>query len=595
MQRPLSRDDILKIRTEVFFDFNQPGQLSPVYKAVLQPVKFYAPLDAYYQLYDALKRIAEFGFEKGESEETAATLYEELKKHFLSKECWQEYGSKFEDDYLWARVIIILTMEIFAKAVGGGDIQEIKKTYVPGFSEEHSEAVLTEVQHLYNLAKTTPPGGAAFHFIASVLLLLRTLDSQYMRIITYKSLDHYLDLTQRLNWPEFYDTSYNAFKNLSPGQDHCLSYLRNKWLDRSAPLRLDDSRIMPYHFKYPGVSEKPNVSWWHWRKKSGEVPVAAKPDKVKSITAVMVGPSGAGKTTLVRQLVKANQQAVELGVGLQIRYDPSKEMSLKILEQATPPGTQEMLLLQGVLLPEESHGRPRQRDNRQNNEATRAIFNIFDSKGGSMFSDPPPLGGEKEEAVFRHDMTEGEKLYLVTASADLLVLFIPPESFVQYPYLSTLSWETLVTYFPNFVTQVSQNNNAMIAIAYTKCDEYGVRLSRTRRIIEEEATHTALERYRDAENPREASWQVFVAEAAKRGEGGEAELVKNLLNMTATLWKTTLRNSKHRFLNGYLVSAEPALDSLGNGSFEVARNWESLGLLQIFIDFFAHLKTIKAI
>jgi len=593
MQRRLSRDDIRKIRTEVFFDFNQPGQLSPVFKAVLQPVKFYAPLGAYYQLYDALKRVAELGFEKGEDESTS--FYEDLKKHFLSRECWQEYGSKFEDDYLWARVIIVLTMEIVAKAVGGGDLQEIKQAYVPGFSEEHSEAVLTEIQRLYNLAKTTATGGAAFYFIANILLLLRTLDSQYMRMIPYKSLDHYLELTQRLNWPEFYVTSYNAFNTLSPGQDHCLAYLKDRWHDRSASTPKDNLRIMPYPFKYPDVSEKPNVSGWFRRKKSGEVSAAAKPEKVKSVTVVMVGPSSAGKTTLLRQFVRANQDSVELGVGLQISYAPSLEPSLKVLEQAAPPGTQEMLRLQGVLLTEESHGRLRQPDNGQNNEATRAIFNIYDSKGGSMFSDPPPLGGEKKEVVFRQDMTEGEKLYLVTADADLLILFIPPESLAQSPYSNTLSWEMLVTYFRNFIAQVSQmNDKAMIAIAYTKCDEYGVRLSKIRRIIEEEETRTALEMYRDAENPREAAWQVFVAEAAKRG-GGEADLIKALLNKTAPLWKTTLRNSKQRFLNGYLVSAEPALDSLGNGSVGVARNWESLGLLQIFVDFFAHLKTIKAI
>jgi energy-coupling factor transporter ATP-binding protein EcfA2 len=599
MQRPLSRDEVVKIRTEVFFDFNQPGQLSPIYKAALQPIEVYAPLDAYYKLYDTLKIIAEDGFED-DVYETAIGLYEDLKRHFLSNR--RTYAPNLEKNYLWARVLIILTMEIFVKAIGQGEPVEIRQAYLPAPGEQSAVDILDDIQRLYDLAKTMPAGGAAFHFTASILLLSKSLADQSMNEVKFQSLDRYLDLTRRLNRRNSNDITYETFQKLAPEHDHCIAYLRDKYLERIAPPLRNESRILPYNFNYPGNSKKTKASWLRWRKKSGE-DTRDMPEKngKKTIIAVMIGPSGSGKTTLVRQLVKANQQAVELGVGLQIMYGPSDEGHLRVLEQAPPPGTQHMLQLQGVLSPLEAHGHQPAPATGQSNEAARPILNIFDSKGGSMFVDPPPLGGASEataveQAKLLEDMSEGEKLYHVTAQADLLVLCIPPESLIQSAYTAALGRGALDIYFSNFVARVSQGNkNAMLAIAYTKCDEYGVQLSPKRRIIEEEAVQSALDMYRDAEVPRNAAWQIFLKAASRRGAGGESKLVNSLLTSTEALWKTTVRNSRHRFLNGYLVSADPALNYLGNGSSTVSRDWESLGLLQIFADLFAHLKATQVI
>lgn len=602
MQRPLSRDDIRKLRTEVFFDFNQPGQLSPVFKVVLQPVNVYAPLGAYFQLYEALRRMIEDGFESGDGEAEGVKLYEELTDYFLSEECRRNYVPGSEDDYLWARVIIVLTMKVFAESGDGEIPEELLQAYLKTAGKKPAEPILTEIQHLYRVAEATPAGGAAFHFIASILLLSKTLSSCYVGEKKYQSLDDYLELAKRLDRDDLNYTTDGKFKHLSPGDDHCLAYLRDRWLDRAAPQLANGSRIAAYNFQYLNAEEKPG-SWWWWRRGRAkqEERVEAAPPGERTVTAVMIGPSGSGKTTLVRELVRANHQAVELGVGLQILYGPSHEPSIKVLEKAPPPGTQQMLRLQGFLLPDESHVSQPRPAVRQVEVANKILFNIYDSKGGSMFADPPSLGGGPNPIIFGHDdqsesRSEGEKLYEVTAQADLLVLFISPEFLAESRQANAINWSTLEIYFANFIAQIARwNKNAMIAFAYTKCDEYGVRLGRIRRIVEDEAARAAMEAYRSAEEPKETSWQAFVSIASRRGVGGESLLVGDLLNRTGVLWKKTLRNSKHRFLNGYLVAAEPVVENLGNGAAEAAKNWESLGLLQIFADFFAHLKATKTI
>ncbi|HYG08509.1 MAG TPA: hypothetical protein VD835_00915 [Pyrinomonadaceae bacterium] len=596
MQRPLSKDDIRKLRTEVFFDFNQPGQLSPVFKAVLQPVDVYAPLGAYYQIYDTLRRMVEDGFEHGEGEEEGVKLYEELRAYFLSEECRRTYTPGPENDYLWARVVVVLTMRVFAES-GEGDIPEdLLHAYLNTAGGKSTELILAAIQRLYHVAGRTPAGGAAFHFIANMMLLSKTLSSHYMREPKYQSLDDYLDLTRRLNRHDSTYTTDGKFKSLTPGDDYCLGYLRDQWLDRSAPQPANGAKIGACNFRYLDSEEKPG-GWWPRRPRSArEEPIEAAPTGIRTVTAVMIGPSGSGKTTMVRQLVRANRQAVELGVGLQILYGPSHEGSIKVLEEAPPPGTQQMLRLQAYLLPLQP---PPARG--QAEGATKTLFNIHDSKGGSMFADPPPLDGGAGLPALRHgeqldSRSEGERLYEVAAMADLLVLFIPPEFLAESRQVSAINLSTLEMYFSNFIAQVAQwNKNAMIAFAYTKCDEYGVRLNRIRRVVKDEAACAAMEAYRSAEEPREALWQAFVSAASRRGDGGESRLVSDLLGRTGVLWKTTLRNSRHRFLNGYLVAAEPVVNNIGNGSVKARKNWESLGLLQIFADFFAHLKATKII
>src|SRR5205823_1902332 len=119
-----------------------------------------------------------------------------------SEECKRNYAPNLEDEYLWARVVIILTMKVFAESGSIDDPRDIMQAYLPSGGENSVEAILTEVQRLYGVARTMPAGGAAFHFIANILLLSRTLSRQYAGEVKYQLLDNYLDLTTRLKRPD---------------------------------------------------------------------------------------------------------------------------------------------------------------------------------------------------------------------------------------------------------------------------------------------------------------------------------------------------------------------------------------------------------
>ena len=159
---------------------------------------------------------------------------------------------------------------------------------------------------------------------------------------------------------------------------------------------------------------------------------------------------------------------------------------------------------------------------------------------------------------------------------------------------------------------LEKNPFCMIAIAYSKCDEYGLDINRYIRIIDSDSTPSApvfdaFARFRRSSDDKDAAqrWAAFVdlaSSASGRGTAGEevADLRRFLLNYTASLWKQIARLDKkeNSLMNGYLIAALPAEkmdDELLPADYVKDVPQEDLferGFLQIFSDFSAYMHSV---
>lgn len=282
----------------------------------------------------------------------------------------------------------------------------------------------------------------------------------------------------------------------------------------------------------------------------------AGPDRrgaAREVQITVVGGPGSGKTTLIREFVRACRDAVPIipGANLQIVVPGH-------LGENAPCEVEGQLILDGRTLG----------------------IRIVDA--GSL--SPPPDEWARE--------TEWPPLWRAIALSDLLIITIEPaaidriEAPPDLPRLRKLAEWTL-----------ERRSAALVAIAYAKADEYGVVEPQVLRIVNDDSQAQRLEALRSAADVDKA-WTLFVeggvttSRQEQRVGGGifgtrransqldEGDWVptrKKVLDQTRPLWEAVVRRTPPALLNGYFVSANPRDPYL--------EPWPNRGILQIFADF----------
>lgn len=211
-------------------------------------------------------------------------------------------------------------------------------------------------------------------------------------------------------------------------------------------------------------------------------------------------------------------------------------------------------------------------------------FELIDTKGGMIKKNTPA-----ETDPFQ----SWPQIFQVTSRSDLLILVLPPEHFEKMSDRNEVREERKIRrIFTAHVTRMMQENpDGMVAIVYSKCDEYGIRLQGPRRVIFDETTKKSLVKLRIAGDGKEG-WKQFMNEIEMHQNhmaGNAASQIRlSLIQATRDIWIQVLRGSKYVAINGYFVTANPG---------EKHQNMDAAqkGFAQIFIDFIEHQKNIKSI
>jgi hypothetical protein len=274
------------------------------------------------------------------------------------------------------------------------------------------------------------------------------------------------------------------------------------------------------------------------------------PARAETIKICLVGPASAGKSALAVQFLNALGDGSAPRLAVKLLFNPSEDVA----------SDESILVHHGSL---ELKGK-------------QFRIELVDAKG-SLLSARPPAPDT--------DITDWPPLYQATYDADLLILTLDPHLLDQ-----RVPPKEVMTYLLSHVKlALTDNPEAMVAIVYSKADEYGIVDPQELRIISERKHLNALERLQSADAADVGRyWEAFVT--AVTGPADEAnkwaELRRTLLEETRLLWEGTAYQLQHRFINGYFVAAEP-LD-------ERYRPWTRRGVFQLFSDFFDHVQDTRA-
>lgn len=306
--------------------------------------------------------------------------------------------------------------------------------------------------------------------------------------------------------------------------------------------------------QYANSAPAESVSWT----RAGKLPIDRSSRRTEPITAtavkvVLIGPTGSGKTTLVRQLVvfASNPSTTRTG-RFQLAMTSSEN---------------------GISTYDGAIGLP----------SADVPLKVIDVAGALLDATEPPAG--------RWD-SSGRPLYAALKDSQLVIITLDPFT-IASPYGSDV-----VERVGRLARAFLPGSAARIAIAYTKADEYGVVNPGALRLVD----HRQSLQLRQALAGSADAWDKFVrasggADAQSRHVGG-AVLTKPgsviastewsptrewLLERTRSLWEAIGATREGApLLNAYFVCAEP-LDS------RFARV-EDRGFLQILADFLGQIE-----
>ena len=273
---------------------------------------------------------------------------------------------------------------------------------------------------------------------------------------------------------------------------------------------------------------------------------------------VVLGESGSGKTTFIRELIFASESAYNVGhaysftqfAGSQ-NYNNGRYWDPNL---SYPPFTaEEIVSLQGFF----------------NSFGGKVSLQVHDHKGDLLMDELPSDSGLQVE-----DMNTLEQY---CHSCDHLIITIPPELIEDENRLNRVL--NRIYYYVRFA--VMFNSNVIISIVYTKCDDYGCLIEGPRRVISNRSVAEAFYRYRfSRQNNREDYWAAITKNIFKKDTPWNATK-RMLLTKTAVLWKRIIHQNglNHVSINGYFVSAHPAYHE------DTHSEASSKGVLEVLSDF----------
>lgn len=274
------------------------------------------------------------------------------------------------------------------------------------------------------------------------------------------------------------------------------------------------------------------------------------PKTAETIKICVIGPPGAGKTAIVEQFLAALADGSAPRMPIKLLFDPHQEAQ-----------DQDIVVQRGVL------------------EFEGKVFRVelYDPRGDLLMGGKLPGPDE--------DVSEWPPIYQASWDCDLLVLALGPEVLDQPEPPKAVLNQLLL----HVRGALQDNPEAMLAIAYTKADEYGVVDPESIRVIGDRKQISALERFQHSESTEvHSGWTAFLDVVAGPAESGDKglEVRRALLEKTRHLWEACAYQLQHRFINGYFVAARPIDESF--------KPWGRRGILQLFADFFDHVQDTRA-
>ena len=473
----------------------------------------------------------------------------------------------------WGSAVALLTLSTLVGRIGGVlDPIELDAIW-PQTSQSLPEAISQILDCLYHgAARQKPAGPLAFYELARVAILNRGLFAS----VFGKPVGNYLGLVKAL-YDQGQLTAERAQDLVLPtysSDDRCIQFVIRrikKSRDKSPPAIATPS-YPPSLRKYIERQSKPKFS------------IKAQPKRVlDKVRILLLGESRAGKSTIVKQLYGAITRGIDVGI-----VQPNK---LEEGWEASQVGYASQTMVPIVLL----------KAKYVVNKIQRPVpCEVIDHRGG-ILSDPRSSVGPEHIKLLADQ----------TGDCDLVIIVLPADQFDSTSNPRSFT-DLLQTYVDLVGRILHENPFCMIAIAYSKSDEYGLETGRYVRIIDGDDSSTpssvfeAFARFRRAPAGKEDElWSAFVALASKTGIQDAAaqevsDLRRFLLNYTASLWKQIVRldQNEHTLMNGYLVAALPA-ENMDDESLpqeyirEVPRqDLLERGFLQIFADFSAYMDSV---
>jgi len=315
----------------------------------------------------------------------------------------------------------------------------------------------------------------------------------------------------------------------------------------------------------------------------------------KADRIVVIGPTGSGKSCLYASILELSRSRKKDLIGyidhieVPHLYDKS---SLSL-----PQGTQGNTVTIGDPI---AHFRKLLQQRRGNKEDFTPLngsykkdgvlydFDLIDTKGGLIAQKNPA----KSDPV-----DKWPPIFQLTLNCDLLILVLPPEYFanLRNPAKKDKALEIKDIFGAHVRRMINQNPNGMVALVYSKCDEYGVHFQGPRRVIFDKKTAELYEKVRrdtKANNVVMAdAWDLFNRDLrnqqAYMKNDPSTSLRHELIQETSDLWTQVLNSPNEININGYFVAANPA---------EKHQNIDLIqrGFAQVFIDFIHHKRTIQS-
>jgi hypothetical protein len=303
------------------------------------------------------------------------------------------------------------------------------------------------------------------------------------------------------------------------------------------------------------------------------------------LTIGIIGVTTAGKTTIIRELLIADEEGVDFGFSINVDilhphyYSPAFKRKFPLATAETLVTLEGTLSVEGLL--------------------KKKRVRIIDSKGGALL--------EAQD--------ENHPLFQATRNCDLLILVLPAETLAT-ENADTTSIDRLLSHARRCT---EAKPDAMIAIAYSKCDEYGIPLVENHggltggelRVIEGKKDQNLFERFRHADKSRlDDAWKQFAQNRANSellktdrtrllsrllGVDSEAGVRFSVSTAVKKLWRKIATNDGqgHPHVNGYFVTALPAETDEECFEGQPRGDWVARGFLQIFADFAQHREQVR--